>query len=294
VEGLVVMPRSAFLRRSVVAPAALAAVLAGSPALAWGELGHRVVADLAYQRLTPETRARVDALIAEAAVSGEPSCPVASFADAAAFPDCVDGIRRYNDLRRLHDEDRPFCPTERRGDPCKDGRCVTAAVKAAVAELADPAAAPAARLFALEQLAHFLADMHQPLDMIDNRDDNGRDIRIILPGSSDKRLNLHDFWDDQIVAVALGSEALGARWLEPVALAGHHWDEGGIHAWANETAALARNLYAHLPEPPMCGRKPRNPEKLDRGDVLAAAPIAREQLAKAAVRLASVLNATLR
>jgi hypothetical protein len=157
------------------------------------------------------------------------------------------------------------------------------------------AAGPAAaKLYALEQATHFMADLHQPLDMIDNRDDHGREIRVVLPGSSDKHLNLHDFWNDQIVALAVGSEDLGDRWLQPVANAGQRWDEGGVDAWANETTALARSIYQQLPEPPTCGRNPRNPEMLDRGYVMATVPVAREQLAKAAVRLASVLNTAMR
>jgi hypothetical protein len=293
-EGLVVSLTNAWIRRAALALVALIGAAAAEPAAAWSDLGHRVVADLAYARLTPETKAQVDALIAQGAAQGEPSCPVASLADASIFPDCVSGIRRYNELRRLHDEGQPFCPAQARGDPCKDGQCASAATKRALAVLGDPAAPPAAKLYALEQVSHFLADLHQPLDMIDNRDDRGRDIRVTLPGSADKHLNLHDFWNDQIVALAIGSEDLGSRWLQPVAQAGQRWDEGGIDAWAAETTALARSIYAGLPEPPMCGRNPRNPEMLDRGYVLAAVPVAREQLAKAAVRLASVLNATLR
>jgi hypothetical protein len=293
-EGLVVRLTNTWIRRAALALFALIGMAAAQPAAAWSELGHRVVADLAYARLTPETKARVDALIAQAEVLGEPSCPVASLADAGAFPDCVDGVRKYNELRRLHDEAQPFCPAQAKGDPCKDGQCVSAALKRALATLSDPAAPAALKLYALEQAVHFMADMHQPLDMIDNRDDRGREIRVILPGSSGKHLNLHDFWNDNIVALAVGSEDMGTRWLQPVAIAGQHWDEGGVDAWANETAALARSIYARLPEPPTCGRNPRNPETLDRGYVLATLPVAREQLAKAAVRLASVLNAALR
>ena len=289
-EGLVVSLTN--LRKCILPLAALAALALAGPAAAWSELGHRVVADLAYARLTPEAKVQVDTIIANGALTGEPSCPVATLADA--FPECVDGIRKYNELRKLHDEAQPFCPADNRRDPCKDGECVSAAVKRAQAVLADPAAPQPDKLYALEQLAHFIADLHQPLDMIDNRDDRGREIRIVLPGSSDRHLNLHDFWNDQIVALAVGSEDLGARWLQPTALAGQRWDEGGIDAWAAETTALARTLYAHLPEPPMCGRNPRSPEVLDRGYVSAAVPVAREQLAKAAVRLASVLNTTLR
>ncbi|HTK36366.1 MAG TPA: S1/P1 nuclease [Caulobacteraceae bacterium] len=283
-----------WIRRTALVLLALVWAGAAGPAAAWSDLGHRVVADLAYARLTPEAKAQVDALIAQAPAAGEPSCPVASLADASVFPDCVDGIRKYNELRRLHEQAEPFCPAQARGDPCKDGQCVSAALKRALGVLSDPAAPPAAKLYALEQAAHFMADLHQPLDMIDNRDDHGREIRVVLPGSSDRRLNLHDFWNDQVVALAVGSEDLGERWLQPVADAGQRWDEGGVDAWADETVALARSLYQRLPEPPTCGRNPRNPEMLDRSYVMATVPVAREQLAKAAVRLASVLNTAMR
>ena len=287
------------LRRAVAALAALLlvglAILAqAGPAAAWGDMGYRVMGDLAYARLTPAARAQVDAMIAAAPVSGEPSCPVASLADAAVFPGCVDGIRRYNDLRKSRDEDQPVCPAQARGDPCKDGQCPSGAVKRALAVLADPARQAPARLYALEQLSRAIADLHQPFDMVDNRDDHARDIRVVLPGSSDKHLNLHDFWTDIVLAPALGAdEGTAAAWLQPVVAGDRGWETGDVDAWAGETATLARVLYSRLPEEPQCGRNPRNPEALDRTYVEAAVPIAREQLARAAVRLAALLNQTL-
>ncbi len=295
-EGVVVKPLLlSRVRRAVLALAALAgSVAAAGPAAAWDDLAHRVVADLAYTRLAPATKAQVDILLAQAAVVAEPSCPVASIADAAVYPDCVDGIRRFNEMRRWHEQAEPFCPAEAKGDPCKDGQCVREAVKRALAVLGDSTAAPAMRVAALEQAVHFIADLHDPLDMIDNRDDFGRDLRVVLPGSSDKRLNFHDFWNAHMPAVAVGSEEIGVRYVAPLVAQGQAWSEGGPDTWASETTALARNLYAHLPEPPPCGRTPRKPEALDRTYVLAQAPVAREQLAKAAVRLAAALNAALR
>ena len=35
-----------------------------SSALAWGDVGHRVVCQIAYEELKPEIKARVDALVA--------------------------------------------------------------------------------------------------------------------------------------------------------------------------------------------------------------------------------------
>lgn len=283
------------LKAAAAVLGALALWGTSQPAAAWSEPAHRTIADIAYARLTPEARARVGSLIAEAAVSGEPSCPVRNFADAAAFPGCVDGIRRYNDLRRLHYEEAPLCGAPDKSGYCKEGRCVSEAVKRATAVLADPLAPPADKLFALEQLAHFIGDMHQPLQMIDNKDDRGDDIRVSLPGSSDKRLNLHDVWDETLPAVAVGSGELGARFIEPTAAANEAaWSRGGVDDWASETYQLARALYERLPERPECGKRPRNPEMLDRGYVLSGANTVREQLAKAGVRLAAILNATLR
>lgn len=282
------------LRLAAAALAWLSLAAFAPPAAAWGELGHRVVANLAFERLTPAAKRQVDGLLREAAVSGEPSCPVASLADAAVFPDCVNGLRRFNDLRRLHGDAAPFCGAPVKADYCKDGQCASEAIKRALAVLADPAAPAAARLLALEQAAHFMGDLHAPLQMIDNRDERGEEIRIVLPGSSDRRLNLHDFWETIVLAPALGGEEIGVRYLEPIARSGRGWDTGDVDAWAAETQALARRIYARLPEPPQCGRNPRQPEALDRSYVLAAVPVAREQLAKAAIRLATVLNATLR
>ena len=282
-------------RRTALALAGLATAAFASPASAWSDLGHRVVADLAYERLTPAARRQVDTLLREAPVSGEPSCPVTTFADAAVFADCVDGVRRFNDLRKMHFQAAPLCDMPpARAEDCKDGECASAAIKGALAMLADPAQPPSVRLVALEEIAHFVADLHQPLNMIDNRDDRGEDIRVVLPGSSDKRLNLHLFWNEIVLAPALGGEEIGVRYLEPIARSGKGWDTGDVDGWAAETQALARRLYARLPEPPMCGRNPRNPETLDRGYVMAAVPVAREQLAKAAIRLATVLNGALR
>jgi hypothetical protein len=281
--------------RVIAALAALVVGLASSgSAAAWSEPAQRTIADLAYARLTPQARSAVDQLTAQGGVL-EPSCPIASLADASLFLDCVDGVRRFNDLRRLHYEERPLCGAATKEDFCKDGRCATEAIKRAVAVLSDPLAAQADRLLALAQVVHLMGDIHQPFDMIDNRDDRGLDIRVSLPGSSNRRLNLHDVWSDTLPALAVGSGELGPGFLEPLASANETaWSRGDIDAWGDETHALARALYERLPERPECGRRPRNTEVLDRAYILSGTTTVREQLAKAGVRVAAILNDALR
>lgn len=284
------------LKRILSACAALLGGLAlAGPAAAWSEAAHRTIADIAYPRLTPEARRAVDRLLADSALLAETGCPSGTLSDAAVFVDCVDGIRRYNSLRPLHFEEAPLCGVPNKADFCKNGQCASEAVKRAAALLADPAALPADKLFALQQLAHFIGDLHQPLDMVDNRDDRGADIRVSLPGSSDRRLNLHGVWENTLPALAVGSGELGARFIEPLAADNESaWGRGSVDQWADETRLLARAVYERLPERPECGRRPRNVEILDRGYVLSGVNTVREQLAKAGLRLATVLNASLR
>jgi hypothetical protein len=53
--------------RQYAAALALAASIIPAHALAWGAEGHRIIAALAYERLTPAARQTVDQLIALAA-----------------------------------------------------------------------------------------------------------------------------------------------------------------------------------------------------------------------------------
>jgi len=299
VATLVVMRRirgdGRMLKRIWAACAAVAGILAmAGPAAAWSEPAHRTIADIAYARLTPETRAAVDGLLTTPGLSAEPGCPSATLAEAAVFVNCIDGIRRYNNLRRLHYEEQPLCGAPNKASYCRNGECVSEAVKRAAAQLADPLALPADKLFALQQLAHFMGDLHQPFDMVDNRDSRGADIRVSLPGSADRRLNLHGVWDLTLPALAVGSGELGARFIDPLAENNETaWGRGTVDEWAAETHLLARALYGRLPEPPECGRRPRNTQVLDRAYILSGTNTVREQLAKAGLRLAAVLNASL-
>src|SRR5271156_1332522 len=75
------------------------------PASAWNATGHRLVAAIAYDRLTPKTRARVDALIRQHPdyeklflrdAPAEPAARArAAFIAAAVWPDNIKGDPRF-------------------------------------------------------------------------------------------------------------------------------------------------------------------------------------------------------
>ena len=91
--------------------ASLAILLSIAPsASAWNATGHRLIAAIAYDRLNPKTRARVDALIRQHPdyeklfLQGAPTEPAAraraAFIAAAVWPDQIKGDPRFYDETR--------------------------------------------------------------------------------------------------------------------------------------------------------------------------------------------------
>ena len=120
-------------------------------------------------------------------------------------------------------------------------------------------------------------------------------MRVTLPGSSDRRLNLYNVWDEDFVAEAVGDEDTGLPYLLPLAqFKGADWAKGDLDSWLSDTHRVAvSDVYGRLPVAPPCGRGPDKPEALDHAYVDQAVQTVRNQLAKAGVRLAVVLNAAL-
>ena len=72
------------------------------------------------------------------------------------------------------------------------------------------------------------------------------------------------------------------------------WSTGDPHAWVWETHALAKAyVYPRLARPPACHAVGGAPQAISGAYLAGAAPIVRVQLARAAVRLAVVLNRAL-
>jgi hypothetical protein len=84
------------MRKQICAALLVLALAAAQPAFAWWNGGHEVVAYIAYQKLTPATRARVDALLKLNPMYGQwthdvedSRKPLVAFLMAATWPDCI-------------------------------------------------------------------------------------------------------------------------------------------------------------------------------------------------------------
>jgi hypothetical protein len=276
----------------------MCAALAPGSARAWDPEADRAVALAAYDLLKPEVRAKVDAILAQAGPIGAPKCPVNTLASAPALVECLHG-GRSDFMRGVAYDPIALCPSPDAPPPCVKGRCASELLKREIDALKLGAQAPgsdgANTALALEAVAYLMSEIHEPLHAADNNDRNGDRIRVTLPGSGGKPLSLYGVWDADLVALAIGDAETGQPYLQTlIKRHGQDWAKGDVEDWVAETHKVAvDDVYSKLPTPPACGAAPKDVEALDPLYVHASADVVRQQLAKAAVRLASVLNTAL-
>ena len=196
-------------------------LLAGaSPGRAWIDTGHKVVAFVAWEDLTPATRAAVSAALkahpryAKDLLSGGSLEPVPAevtagltpeqldrraFAAAAVWPDLIKAQGHPMRVRYSHSNwhyiDLPYVePTTQPAPPADDAAAedrpgphnVVEALTACVAELRDPATKPDQRAVDLCWIAHLVGDVHQPLHACSRFDaqypkgDQGGNSEVVL------------------------------------------------------------------------------------------------------------------
>ena len=150
-----------------------------SPAFAWGDVGRRVICQIAYEELKPEIKERVDALVAI-----DPK--FRTFADGCICPDVFPRQRpaeHFVDLPRAAkgiDVTKP-CPVA--------DRCVISAILNDTRDLA-LSLDVSDQLRLLKSLGHWVGDVHQPLH-VSFDDDRGK-------------ANLHAVWDKCIIEKKTG------------------------------------------------------------------------------------------
>lgn len=284
------------LNSSILSKTLLAALVASTllltpaGAFAWGERGHRLIGDIAYQRLTPEAKAGVDSLLAVDADYRIEACPVNTLGDAAHWADCVRDIPAYGWLSPLHYDNQPLCGGSTKAQYCANGKCATETIKKAIVTLKNSKSSKVKKLQALELLAHLTGDIHQPLHAVTNNDAGGNAISVRFDGA---KVKLHSFWDTRFLVKVIEPGQAGLSDLTSYAdMEGGSWTSADPDAWAAESFGLARSfVYARLPAAPVCGAPPADVLTLEEDYLVGAKPLVRQRLAQAGVRLADTLNA---
>jgi nuclease S1 len=286
------------LKKPLLALAALAAVLC-SQARAWGDLGHEVTALIAYRHLSPTARAALDAMLA----SDPDTLTASDFAGRATWADKYRGAHRETAAWHFVDIEIdqpdlehacfgfPSLPPKQWASEGPAQDCVVNKIDQFAAELKNPSTPAAERLLALKFLIHFMGDLHQPLHAADHHDRGGNCIILSPPQGAAN--NLHAYWDVSVVTALGQSAAQIAAQLDARLSAADikDWTRGTPQSWAMDTFEVGRRDAYALASMPTCqsaGSIALSPAYRTQAEKDAVT-----QLQKAAVRLATVLNASL-
>ncbi len=305
-----------------------ASILFLSPVRAWpwGCEGHQAVAMIAEKHMSKHALEMANQLLQSAPI--DPTLPrycssqgLDLMADASTWADDLRKVRpeasawHYIDIPR----DAPRSPLDE-FCPASTG-CVTSAIEQQIELLRNHGNAPQVRADALRFIIHFVGDLHQPLHCVSNNDMGGNCVPVDFFGNPPVEKNseyesyapnLHAIWDSAIIQRMKRMESV-AQWADSLdqqfsSHAGGWVKEGiNVEGWAWESHELADSVvYAKLPvaipveKPEMVKscvdddhvstRMLRLHEQVSQQYVDAVGPTVNEQIAKAGVRLAMVLN----
>jgi hypothetical protein len=250
-------------------------------AFAWGYSGHLIIAEIAEQFLEPDTARKVRGLLAIENVT--------TLAEVSTWTDQI-RVQRP-ETAPWHYVNIPVHASA--GEPsgydatrdCPNNACIVAKIEQFERVLADRQASERQRLEALKYLVHFIGDVHQPLHASNKHDRGGNDVPVTFMG---RQTNLHAVWDAGIIEQAVKDDERGyamrlAHSITRPELS--QWSQGDPISWANESHDVATSaVYGQLQH---TGILPDNYEAQ-------ALQIVNDQLKRAGVRLAKVLNDCLR
>ena len=255
---------------------ALASHLAPLPAPStdiafWGRIGHRTVARVAAAQLTPRARAEVRRLLGSA-----------TLAEISTWADEVRGDRP--ETGPWHYVNIPIGDSVFRPEVHCRPSCVISAAEAQLAILRDRRQPNARRAEALKWVVHFIGDLHMPLHSGDRGDRGGNDVVVWFQW---RRTNLHSLWDSRMIEASGVNEDQMVSTLERRVR--EHSDaaalrSGTIASWTLESHDVARDMVYPRLSPWLI---------ITDGYVRDAMPVIEEQMLRAAVRLAGLLNEAL-
>lgn len=295
------------MKKQMVVFVAITASMIGTPqAYGWSRVGHQTVALIAERRLSTTTLSKVHSILG----------PGISLADIAG---CADNIKRHPvncagsfqvardpSSKRQHYinvsvADSPnsmtimgSCRVQGKTQACNIDQ-----IQDGLAVLKDPAATRAQKQIALMFIVHFVGDLHQPLHNASEVDargrgdggGNGANVWFMQSAKAKTPTNLHHVWDNVIESDA-ALKRMGAGTLAEELTAEIQskdvaaWLKVSVAESALESFLIAKTLIYpayHAPD----GKRP----SLDYQARMR--PVAREQVAKAGVRLAAMLEEAL-
>lgn len=258
--------------------------------IAWNALGHRVAANIAYERLQPNVRAKVDKMVID--LSKEYP-DVTQFTQIAPWPDTL-RAQKIDTFTHWHYINIAFSADATPLQDLIDDDNAVWAISKMEPVIKNSAANAYERARFLAFLVHVVADLHQPLHTVARisarhpEGDHGGNLYFVhSPTSTTQTVTLHKLWDDgldifssepsQKNVVSLSKLVTS---LYPESYFGAKVNDLSPEDWANEGVKLAETFVYTTPE-----------DQLPSSDYMTKGKeIAEQRVALAGYRLANLLN----
>jgi len=275
------------MKRFTTATIALLLTGLATNAMAWGGDGHRTVAAIAFALLPPDKAQAINNLLRNSDVGR-------GFVDAASYPDeVIRGQDHHHVFSPWHFVDWPIDKAEFSDAFCGDA-CIINQLPRNI-DIMRSTTDMQAKALAISWVIHLIGDLHQPLHVADHSDRGGNEFKVTYHGratcpesnSSGQRtkVELHSVWDSCLVF-----SLENGRTFDKLAddlrgnlttYQGHAAATGTPMDWMREThSAAIATAYDGL----------NNGDDIGDSYVNQALPVVQDQLLKAGIRLAKILD----
>jgi hypothetical protein len=212
---------------------ALLVFLSGSPAFAWGQIGHRVTGAIGEPLLSKKAAKAVKAVLG-----------TESLAEASTWPDEMRSspeVFWQKTANPWHYVTIPMGQTYSQVGAPPEGDAISA-LKGFAVTLRDPNARLEDKQLALRFTIHIIGDLHQPLHVGNGTDRGGNDFKVQF---GREETNLHAVWDGNLIDRQQLSYTEMTAWLNrritPQNL--EDWANPDPLVWVAESAELRDKIY---------------------------------------------------
>ncbi len=287
-------------------------LLCAPNAFALGKLGHQLTCELAVTQLSPQAEQKLNTLLGTMKASEvkrinqytyQKTNAKMTLAKACTWADAIKKESHYDTFKSWH-----FINVARNNlnvspNSCQKN-CVTSGIKTHQQQLAS-STSNQEKLEALLFLGHWLGDIHQPLHVSFASDLGGNKTEIA--SSDNKCTNLHWLWDQCLLTRQIDTKDHQARYqflltnlsqrLKQAKSSGQTdmWVNTTVYDWANESLRIATRSdfgYCQMNNG-VCNTISHNKQTLNANYQQTFAPILNQQIVKASVRLAHLLEMSL-
>ncbi|MES2268764.1 MAG: S1/P1 nuclease [Bacteroidota bacterium] len=238
--------------------------------ISWGVVGHKTVATIAENHLTPKAKAAVKALLGDT-----------TMADVASWADEIRTKSQYKFTTPRHYVDLPLGLSYKvfidtiTNQPADN---VYKAVIQCEKDLSSKSTSNEQKAVALKYLIHFVGDLHQPMHVSRAEDQGGNTIQLQYNG---KGTNLHSLWDSKLIGTEGKSfEQMSVDYDTATAKQIRQWQSEPLSKWLWESYQITTKLYAEAAQN----------NKLDDNYYKSHINIIHERIEMGGIRLAGILN----